>query len=355
MSDFQEELHALLPDIMSSPRLFLHSLDTEKATALIIDADPDFYRQAVFLDQRALRPGTRGAWVPLDILWRHMDASGKNYLAPAHFIFHTGHCGSTLISRLLDELPFALNLREPLALRTLAAGLHSPNAHRGVAFEQLFKHAYQLLVRRFSAKQQVIIKPTSMCSNLAAVLLAQNPANRAILLYVTLEVHLANMLDKDDATDIDGFLTHRIASLKKIVPDLELNPGDMSPPEKIAFSWLAEAAQFQVLGTRGLAGRCLLVDFDRFLMETEGQLQKILQHMSILYEPARVASMLVSPVFRYYSKQPGFAYSAADREAMLDQSRFANAAAIESGMRFVEGMMKAHPDLESLTETVPLS
>ena len=130
MNDFQQELPTLLPEIMASPRLYPHSLDLEKATALIIDASPDFYRNAIFLDQRALEPGARGAWVPLETLWRHMDALDRGYLAPANFIFHTGHCGSTLISRLLDDITPVFGLREPLVLRTLAAGLHGRLWHQ---------------------------------------------------------------------------------------------------------------------------------------------------------------------------------------------------------------------------------
>ena len=78
MSDFQNDLQFLLPEIMASPRLFLHRLDMEKSAALVIDADRNFYKDAVFLDHRALGPGSRGAWVPLDILWRHMDAAAVN-------------------------------------------------------------------------------------------------------------------------------------------------------------------------------------------------------------------------------------------------------------------------------------
>ena len=355
MSDFQKELQTLLPEIMASPRLYLHTLDMEKAAALIIDTNPDFYRNAVFLDQRALGPNTRGAWVPLDVLWRHMDASENRYLAPASFIFHIGHCGSTLISRLLDEAPGVLGLREPLVLRTMASGLHTRRVDGGAAFEETFKHAYQLLARRFSPKQKVIIKPTSMCNNLAPVLLAQNPANRGILLFVTLEVYLANMLDKSDATDVEGFLGHRIASLEKIVPDLELNTSDLSPPEKITFSWLAEAAQFYLLSTRGLAPRLLLMDFDRFLTQTHEHLPNVLHHFSIPAEQETLDGMLVSPVFKSYAKQPGFAYTPANREAILSESRAANADAIKTGIRFVERMMKTHPDLGELTRKLPLA
>ncbi len=353
MSDFQTELHTLLPEIMASPRLYLHSLDDKKG-ALIVDADPDFYKNAVFLDQRALGPGTNGAWVPLDVLWRHVDAADFSYLAPANFIFHSGHCGSTLISRLLDEAPAVLGLREPLVLRTLATGLHARGVRGDMAFEETFKRVYQLLVRRFSPKQKVIIKPTSMCNNLAAVLLAQNPANRGILLFVKLEVYLANMLDKSEATDIDGFLSHRIASLKKIVPDLGLEPGALSPAEKIAFSWLAETAQFYLLSTRGLAARLLLMDFDQFLAQKAAHLSNIVQHFSIPGAQESMAGMLASPVFDSYSKQPGFAYTPARREAILNESRAANAAAIKTGIDFVERMMKTHPDLGAITEQFPL-
>ena len=43
-----------------------------------------------------------------------------NSTIPIHFIFHSGHVGSTLLSRLLEEVPSQLGLREPLPLRSLA-------------------------------------------------------------------------------------------------------------------------------------------------------------------------------------------------------------------------------------------
>jgi len=336
---------------MASPRLYLHSLDLDRAAALLVDADQEFYRKAIFLDQRALGPRTRGAWVPLEVLWRHMESG---YLAPAHFIFHTGHSGSTLISRLLDESPSILGLREPMALRTLASGLHAGGIRPGGAFEETFKRAYQLLVRRFSSKQQVIIKPSSMCNNLAAVLLAQNPANRGMLLFVKLEVFLTNMLDKTQSTSIEGFLAHRFAVLGKIVPDLDLDPGALSKPEKIAFSWLTEATQFHLLTTRGLAPRFLLMDFDEFLAHRQEELLNIFHHFSVPETEETVERLLASPVFGSYSKQPDFAYTTAHRAAILNESRAANRSGIKAGMQFAERLIKTHPDLGEMTANIPL-
>jgi len=339
---------------MSSPRLYPHSLDLERAAALIIDADPGFYRNAVCLDQRAVGTDTRGAWVPLENVWRHMDAADHGYLAPSNFIFHTGQCGSTLVSRLLDEIPSVLGLREPLLLRTLAAGLHGHGIRSGANFEDIFKRSYLLLVRRFSPNQKVIIKPASMCNNLAAVLLAQNPANRGILLFVRLEAHLAKVLAEGGTADIDGFLSHRMSSLQKIVPDLDLAQEELSFAEKVAFSWLAEAAQLYTLSTRGLAPRLLLMDFDAFLAQTETHLSNLLRHFSIPAEQETLPAMLASPVFGTRSKQPGFADAAANRNAILNESRTANAEDIKTGMQFAERLMKNHPDLGELTEKIPL-
>ena len=187
---------------MESPALFVHEIRPDKGVALVIEADRNFYRNAVFLDQRVLNQKSKGAWVPLDLLWRHVDAGSGGRIAPASFIFHTGHSGSTLISRLLDEVPNVLGIREPLPLRTMAVGFNGRESLPKGAFDEAFRRTYQLLVRRFSPEQQVIIKATSMCNNIAHLLLRQNSANRGLLLFVKLEVYLANMLGKKETPDI---------------------------------------------------------------------------------------------------------------------------------------------------------
>lgn len=355
MSDFQNELKTLLPDLMRSPRLYPHTLDMEKGTALMIEASREFYKEAVFLDQRVLTEDTRGAWVPLDLLWRHIDAGKGARVAPANFIFHLGHCGSTLISRLLDELPSVLGLREPLALRTMAAGYPLKDALPEGGFDGAFAGTYQLLTRRFSPEQQVIIKATSMCNNLAPLLLGQNPANRGLGLFVSLEIFLANMLDKDETPDIDGFFDFRAAALKKHVPDLELDFAALTQAKKIAFSWLAEAAELADLAQGAEKQKVLLMDFDRFLNQKDMHLELIFNHFGLPGAEEALGKILASPIFKDYAKQPGFAFNAENRTAILSESRAANKAGIAEGLKFVEGLMKTHPVLAGISEKLPLA
>ena len=109
------ELWALLP---VSPDAYPQKLDLTRGLVLAIRLDAAGYRSASFLDDRILAPTTQGAWLPMARV-----AEAARLIAdprPLHFIFHTGHVGSTLVSRLLDETGIVLPLREPLPLRSLA-------------------------------------------------------------------------------------------------------------------------------------------------------------------------------------------------------------------------------------------
>ena len=116
-STIADELLARLP---ASPDVYPQKLDLVREVVLLVRFDEAAYRAASFLDDRILGPATRGAWLPFG---RVVDASrGVTDGRPVHFIFHTGHVGSTLVSRLLDE-----TRRGAVAARAVAAA----NARRG--------------------------------------------------------------------------------------------------------------------------------------------------------------------------------------------------------------------------------
>ena len=109
------DLGSLLP---ASPDAYPQALDVARGLVLVVRMSERAYGAASFLDDRILGPGTEGAWFTLASAARAAGAiAGPR---PLHFIFHTGHVGSTLLSRLLDEAGTVLGLREPLPLRTLA-------------------------------------------------------------------------------------------------------------------------------------------------------------------------------------------------------------------------------------------
>src|SRR5687768_18001668 len=100
--------------LAATPLWFPHLLDPVTDRLLLVEKAEAEYRDSAFLDERSLKAGRARHGVE----WWHLAAA----FPPAarrdlHYIFHIGHVGSTLVSRLLGELPAILSLREPLILR----------------------------------------------------------------------------------------------------------------------------------------------------------------------------------------------------------------------------------------------
>jgi hypothetical protein len=117
-SDNIQDNDNLLSRLFASPDIYLQKIDVVRDLALLIEFSQSAYQAASFLDDRILSSTTRGNWVPLRRVIE--SAEQASHLRPLHYIFHTGHVGSTLVSRLLDEIPGVCSLREPLPLRSLA-------------------------------------------------------------------------------------------------------------------------------------------------------------------------------------------------------------------------------------------
>src|SRR6185295_8073936 len=88
----------LLARLSNSPDAYVQKFDLARETALLIQFDANAYRSANFLDDRILGAATKGGWLALG---RVVEAARNiDDKRPLHFIFHTGHVGSTLVSRL---------------------------------------------------------------------------------------------------------------------------------------------------------------------------------------------------------------------------------------------------------------
>src|SRR5215813_12307364 len=119
-----------LDSLASSAALYPFALDVARERIFLVPMDEAAYRAASFLDER-LAP--RGEWVDAGRVESAM--SGARDVRKLHFIFHAGHVGSTLLSRLLDEAGRVLPLREPLALRALADAFDAGHARAGARLE----------------------------------------------------------------------------------------------------------------------------------------------------------------------------------------------------------------------------
>ena len=105
-------------EIARDARWLAQALDPAAGQVRLVAMDRDSYRAASFLDDRMLQQPVDAQLVP----WPDVEAAVSGEMrSDARWIFHIGHVGSTLVSRLLGELPEVLGVREPRLLRDVAS------------------------------------------------------------------------------------------------------------------------------------------------------------------------------------------------------------------------------------------
>lgn len=334
------DLRALLP---SSPDAYPQALDLLHGRVLVIRMGERDYRAASFLDDRILGPRTEGAWLAAGAA---ADAARAVTGARAlHFIFHAGHVGSTLLSRLLDETGQVLGLREPLPLRTLAEAADMLGAPESLldepSFTELLHTFLRFWSRGYASTRAVAVKATSSAGRLAPRLLAAAPQSRAVYLHVAAESYLATLLGGENSlVDLRGHGPGRMRRLLagRALPVAPLHA--LSPGELAALGWLAERlAQVAASGSGGQ--RVLELDFDAFLGDVPGGMKLVLGHLGLPLDEALLRALAGSSVLERYSKAPELPFPPGERTGRLAASRRAHAAEIARGLAWIDRMAGA--------------
>lgn len=334
------DLAALLP---ASPEAYPQAVDLVRGLVLVIRLDARGYLAASFLDDRILSPGTQGAWLPgATVSEAARRATGGR---PLHFIFHSGHVGSTLLSRLLDETGAVLPLREPLPLRTLADAegeLDRPESLLSRAqFDALLDMLLALWGRGFESTRAVVVKATSSAGRLAPAILARAPASRAVYLNLRAEPYLATLLGgANSGADLRGHGPGRMRRLLagRTLPVAPLHA--LSRGELAALGWLVESlAQAGAVAAAG--PRVLALDFDALLADLEGSLARVLAHFDLPRDGAALAALAGSPALRRYSKAPELPFSPDERATRLALARREERAEIARGLAWLEALARA--------------
>jgi len=335
----------LLARLAAGPDVHVQKFDLVRDLALLIQFDANAYRTASFLDDRVLRPTTKGAWVPLG---RVIEASrAVQSLRPVHFIFHTGHVGSTLLSRLLDETNTVLSLREPSTLRLLAEVhdvLNKPESLLNAAsFDVLIDAFLRLWGRSYGETKSVVVKATSSAGRLAPALLARQTSMRAIYLNLRAEPYLATLLaGQNSPLDLKGHGPERMRRLQSfgVTPPSAFH--QMSLGETAALSWLVETWS-QANAMKAGGGRVIGVDFDRLLANITDEIARVVQHLGVPHDPQFASRMPQSPTLTRYAKAPEHAYTPQLRAQILADARTRHRDEISKGMSWLQRVAATHP------------
>jgi hypothetical protein len=336
---------ALLTGLAASPDVYLQKVDLTRDAALLVQFSESAYRASSFLDDRILTPGLKGGWASLPGVFA--AAKETSMPKPLHFIFHTGHVGSTLLSRLLDESGCVLSLREPLPLRTLAEAhdaLALPESLLSPAgFEALGRALLQVWSRGYAQTHSVVLKATSSACRVAVPLLERSTGACAVYLNLAAEPFLATLLaGRNSPADLRGHGPVRIRQLQARIQAPLAALHALSLGELAAMSWLAETLNQRDAVTR-FGARVLALDFDDLLADVAGCVRRVATHFRLPTEGRWLAEVERSPVLTRYSKSPDLEYSPQLRRELLRESRQNNAAQIAAGMRWLDTLARSQP------------
>ncbi|BDU15464.1 hypothetical protein [Lysobacter auxotrophicus] len=317
----------LPPDFSRSAAYPLFAIDPAQNRAWVLHFEADDYRRASFLDQRALGRREVSGWT-LDRSELEAALAPSPPLREVHWLFHIGHCGSSLVSRLLDLVPGVLGLREPLPLLALAHGRDDPSA---ASWET---PVLALLARGFPDSRAVIVKPTSVVTTLADRLLPTT--GRACLLWVDLQTWLATMLR--DARLIEGALSTEPLRLAR---QPALPPAD-SEAARLARAWLIEQLRWRALAADPtLSERLIDLDFADVLRDPAPATARLAAHYGLDVPDDWAQRIKSSELLSRYAKDGDAHFDANARRRELA------AAAEKHADGIVEGLQWAQEAIES--------
>jgi hypothetical protein len=342
-------MDAMAEELGGSPELFPYMLDLPRDGVVFVRLERTDYEQASFLDARLLTPKTSSLALP----WPQVAAAIGAVPLTEHcgFIFHIGHVGSTLLSRLVGAHRAAFSLREPVILRTFAQlkgePQVQPHAWRRDDFDARLSACLKLLSRTFETRQLAVIKATSFVSELAADLLARASAPKAVIMFVSPESYLATILGGPNSRQEARVLApSRLARLHRRIGGDAWQLASMSEGEVLALSWACEMSALVRAANCG-GERVFRVDFDRFLDSPAALLSSVLRHFDIggtseegTSEEAR--AIIAGPDMQRYSKSPDYAYDAALRRDVLQAARAAHGAEIRRGLAWLDRAAGRH-------------
>jgi len=300
------------------------------------------FRAASFLDERILAEGRAGSWVPFEEV---ADVSA-HLAGESDYIFHIGHAGSTLVSRLLGASERVFALREPAILRTLARRLDraTDRAHRGYPLEgPHLGVTLKLLARVWRPGQRSLVKATSFVSDIAPAILAASPRAKALLMFVSPQVHIATRLaGPATRAELPAVSEQWLERLHRRLGGVYWRLERISEGERAALGWACEICAL-ASAAHSFPGRVRWLEFEAFLADPAAGLAAVATFLHGDLQDGDVASMLAQGDLGRYSKAPQFNYDARTRSQTIESGLRDHADEIGRGIAWLNAAGNAHP------------
>ena len=307
------------------------ALDPAAGLVRLIAMDRDSYRAASFLDDRMMQTPVDAQIVPWTLI---EEAVSGEMRSDARWIFHIGHVGSTLVSRLLSEIEGVLSIREPRLLRDLAL---TPPDVRGRYLAPVPK----LMSRTFAEEEVACVKATSFASEIASELVP--PSQRSLFLYATPRNYIASILAGENSVKemqiLAGSRAQRLNARAIYLP--AQNEAGLA-----AVAWAAEMTALEAAAEAMTDRPIRWADFDAMLVDIELAIVHTASFFHITFDAADVGRIIGGPLMARYSKALEYEYSPNLRRELIGEASERFGPDIDAALAMLKSAAEKSPLLE---------
>ena len=319
--------------VAESAHWLAQAYDPAQQLVRFVCMTPEDYRQAAFLDDRIFGQQRDVRVLP----WADTAAAMAGWTGTsARWIFHIGHVGSTMVARMLGEIPGVLSVREPRILRDLTA----LPAER---VEAMAPAVAALCSRTFPGQQFALVKATSFVSEIAPLLVA--PGQRAIFMFVPASSYIATILAGENSLKEMRVLHDDRA--KRMAGRVPVMAGSKrSDAHRAAMAWACEMTSLEAAADAMPDREIMWLDFDGFLASPAAGLVEAAHHSGIELPAAEPDGIVNGPLMRRYSKALEYDYSPDLRRELQAEARQFHARDIEAALAALDDAAHGSPLLE---------
>ncbi len=297
MQNHQVNLSNDRTDIALAPEWLAHRYQPDGDKIHFIHAPRAIQQSATFLSDEYLPDN-----LARKIINRKDAIISTGSAGPAHFIFHSGFCCSTLLARALDIENKSMGLKEPVILQD-SAGYYFGATDKQKA-RDVIRDLLALLARPLNPSEATIIKPSCIVNGLAGDFMDLLPQSRALLIHAPLPVFLGSIAKKQ----ITGRLWAReqFSELRKMGlinlgfdDDQHFRQTDL---QIAAAGWLAQQGIFQKLIERFGAERIATIDSEALLAAPDEAMSAIARLYQLNLDDEKIREIVEGPAFNSHSK-----------------------------------------------------
>lgn len=299
-------MNASLPsirDVMRSAQWLAHRYDPNHDAFHLLPVPRERHAAIPFLTDEYL--GDLGQ--PL-VVRRAEAVEQARAPAPAHFLFHSAYCCSTLLAAAFDRPGVAMGLKEPVLLNDLIGWRH--RGAKGPDVARVLDDGLRLLARPFAPGEAVVVKPSNIVNPLIPGIMALRPQARALLLHAPLDAYLASIARKGMwgrlwVRDLFGkLLREGMLAPLGIAPDDYLGLTDI---QVAAAGWLAQQRQFQDIAGK-LCDRVATLDSETLVERPGDSLAALAGLFDLRLDGSAIDAIVSGPIFARDAKSgAGFA------------------------------------------------